>query len=404
MKLPPPDDNLTPAPDASFAPDRLRASMLDTLRASGALRDPAVERALLTVPRHLFLPGVPVEQAYADMAIPTHWEGDIAVSSASQPAMVAIMLEQLQLAPDMSVLEIGAGTGYNAALMAELVGPLGSITAVDIDPEIVVEARAHLNAAGYPQVRVVAADGAAGWPDAAPYDRIILTVGAADITPAWFEQLADGGILLIPLLLNGTEASVAFRKRDGLLVSESLAPCGFMRLRGTEATAGQWVALPDGRRLFAERAADIAAPVFSLLHTRPRRRLWTRAPTPSALQYLGLRGHAVLTIYTERQASQRRRLRGRGGIYIGAPDGPSLALFSDILPVLLAFGTPAAERTLEAELADWQPAACQPIEGWRVVARPRSTHETTPPPAGAVRVTRRHFIFDVWPGSVSPDP
>ncbi|HLJ81420.1 MAG TPA: methyltransferase domain-containing protein [Ktedonobacterales bacterium] len=398
MERPQTDDNTTPTTDEqTLAPDELRERLIGILKANDALHDPTVERALRTVPRHLFLPDVSLDQAYADAAIATHWEGAIAVSSASQPAIVAIMLEQLQLTPDMDVLEIGAGTGYNAALMAELVGPLGHVTTVDIDPEIVAEARAHLDAAGYSQVRAIAADGAFGWPEGAPYDRIILTVGAADIAPAWFEQLAEGGILLLPLLLGGAEASAAFRKRAGELVSESLAPCGFMRLRGAEAWPDQWVPLADGRRLFAEHASDLAVPIASLLRTRPRRRLWTHPPTPAVQQYLGLRGYTTFTIFTERKIPQRSRVRGRWGVYVGEPGGgPSLVLFANTLPMLLAFGTPAAERILEAELPGWQSASYQPIERRHVIARPRAIADATPPPAGASRVSRRHFTFDVW--------
>lgn len=397
MNLPPPDDNTEAVTDEQPTPDELRERLIGILKANDALHDVAVERALRTVPRHLFLPDVPLEQAYADIAVATHWEGTIAVSSASQPAIVAIMLEQLQLGEDMNVLEIGAGTGYNAALMAELVGPLGHVTTVDIDAEIVAEAREHLNAAGYPQVRAIAADGAAGWPEGAPYDRIILTVGVTDIAPAWFEQLAEGGMLVLPLLLGGSEASVAFRKRDGALVSESLAPCGFMRLRGSEAGPEQLIVLPDGRRLFAEHATTLAGPIASLLHTRPRRRIWTHPPTPAVQQYMGLRGYAMVSIFTERQMPQRSRLRQRWGIYVGPPDGPSLVLFSNTLPLLLAFGTPAAERVLDAEAPSWQSISYQPVERRHVVARPRGdTGDAALPPPGAFRVERRRFVFDVW--------
>jgi protein-L-isoaspartate(D-aspartate) O-methyltransferase len=394
------DDTAMPAADEREppTPDDLRERLIGILKANDALHDPAVERALRVVPRHLFLPGVPIDQAYADIAVATHWEGPIAVSSASQPAIVAIMLEQLRLTPDMHVLEIGAGTGYNAALMAELVGPLGSVTSVDIDPEIVAEASEHLNTAGYPQVRVIAADGAIGWPEGAPYDRIILTVGAADIVPAWFDQLAEGGVLLLPLVLGGSEASVAFRKWGGALASESLAPCGFMRLRGTEAGADQWVALADGRKLFAEHATELAEPIASLLRTRSRRRLWTHPLTPAMQQYLGLRGYAVFTIFTERKMAQRVRLRQRWGIYVGPPQGPSLVLFSNTLPMLLAFGTPAAERLLDAELPSWQSVGYSLVERRHIVARPRATAEGFLPLPGAVRVFRRHFVFDVWMG------
>src|SRR5262245_51256039 len=209
-------EETTPAPMEAAEAAALRGALVERLCAHGAVRSAAVERALRTVPRQLFLPGVALAQAYADVAIPTHWERGAAVSSASQPTMVAIMLEQLDLQQGMRALEIGAGTGYNAALLAELVGTEGSVTTVDIDPVIAEEARARLWSAGYERVRVLAEDGAEGAPDFAPYDRVILTVGAADISPAWVGQLVEGGLLVLPLRLGGAEASVALRKeQDG---------------------------------------------------------------------------------------------------------------------------------------------------------------------------------------------
>ena len=146
--------------ESNNTPEELRRLLVEKLLSGGVLRDAEVERALRIVPRHLFLPAIPVEDAYSDNAIPTHEEDGVPVSSASQPAIVAIMLQQLGIEPGMRVLEIGAGTGYNAALLAELTGPTGHVTTVDIDEEIAAEARAHLDAAGYSQVRVIAADGA----------------------------------------------------------------------------------------------------------------------------------------------------------------------------------------------------------------------------------------------------
>ncbi len=246
-------------------PDELRQILVEKLLSNGVLRDAAVERALRTVPRHLFLPAIPVEDAYSDNAIPTHEEDGVPVSSASQPAIVAIMLQQLGIEPGMRVLEIGAGTGYNAALLAELIGPTGHVTTVDIDEEIAAEARAHLDAAGYSRVRVIAADGAAGWLENAPYDRIELTVGATDITPAWYEQLVEGGLMTLPIWLGISDASVALRKHDGALTSESLAPCGFMRLRGSEKSDMQWIALGNGLSVGSEDAQRLAEPIKELL-------------------------------------------------------------------------------------------------------------------------------------------
>jgi protein-L-isoaspartate(D-aspartate) O-methyltransferase len=106
---------------------RLRAEMVAQLRQRGGVSDPRVAAALSEVPRHLFVPGVELRKAYGDQAIPTHYRDGVPTSSASQPAIVATMLEQLLPPPGGSVLEIGAGTGYNAALLSGLVGPSGQV-------------------------------------------------------------------------------------------------------------------------------------------------------------------------------------------------------------------------------------------------------------------------------------
>lgn len=213
----------------------LRETLIDELKAKGHLRSEPVEAAFRAVPRHLFVPGVSLAEAYADRSIPTKRLDDQVVSSSSQPAIMAIMLEQLGLEPGHKVLEIGAGTGYNAALVAHLVGEAGQVTTIDIDQDIVDSAREHLAVAGFDRVQVVRAEGGYGYAEAAPYDRIILTVGASDITPAWWEQLKPGGRLVLPLAIRGGQKSVAFERRADYLLSVSVKDCGFMPLRGVFA-------------------------------------------------------------------------------------------------------------------------------------------------------------------------
>ena len=157
----------------------MRARLVGRLVAGGRISTPAVEGAFRTVPRHVFLPGLPAERAYADEAVPIKWQDGVAISSVSQPSMMAIMLEQLDLRPAQRVLEIGAGSGYNAALIARIVGPSGLVVSIDIDQDLVDSAAAHLTAAGVDGVQLACADGAGGFPAAAPYDpRIVLTVGS----------------------------------------------------------------------------------------------------------------------------------------------------------------------------------------------------------------------------------
>jgi protein-L-isoaspartate(D-aspartate) O-methyltransferase len=213
--------------------EQLREALVRAMLRDGSLHPGRVERAFRRVPRHQFLPDVDLEQSYRDASIPTKLEGGEIVSSSSQPAIMAIMLEQLALRPGQRVLEIGAGTGYNAALLAEIVGPRGQVTAVDIDPDTVARARAALNAAGYSNVRVEPGDGLDGFAESAPYDRVIATVGLGDIPLAFWEQLKTGGRLVLPLTLRGAMKSVAFRKDfRGHLASTSVVPAMFMPFRG----------------------------------------------------------------------------------------------------------------------------------------------------------------------------
>lgn len=199
--------------------------------------DAAHEAAFRAVPRHLFLPDVPWEEVYSDSAIPTHYnlEGHV-ISSSSQPSMMLIMLRQLGLRPGHRVLEIGAGTGYNAAIMQHIVGTAGSVTTIEYDPDIAQQARDHLEAAGFPQVTVIAGDGALGYPPNAPYDRILCTAGVWDLPAAWHTQLRPDGVIVAPIALNGIQVSAAFHPTsDGSLYSADNRPCGFVLMRGESA-------------------------------------------------------------------------------------------------------------------------------------------------------------------------
>jgi protein-L-isoaspartate(D-aspartate) O-methyltransferase len=216
---------------------RRNEQLVAQLESAGTLREPTVAGAFRTVLRHWFLPGRPLDEVYEDSAIMTK-VGDrgLPLSSSSQPTIMAIMLQLLRPGPGNRVLEVGAGTGYNAALISHLVGPAGRVVTVDIDPDLAVQARANLARAGVSGVQVEAADGAAGWPPASPYDRVIVTASTDDLAPAWTEQLAAGGRLVLPLMLAGPgQLCAAFVRQDGDLAARELCLCGFMPMRGDMA-------------------------------------------------------------------------------------------------------------------------------------------------------------------------
>ena len=156
--------------------------MVDRAKANGTIRSAAVEAAFRTTPRHLFLPTTPLEKVYSGSVIVTRSDdAGQPVSSSSEVGIMAPMLEDLDVRPGHRVLEIGAGTGYNGALLDHLVGPEGEVVTVDVDAGIAAEARTHLADAGHGRVRVVVGDGYAGHEERAPYDRIIATASVPDL-------------------------------------------------------------------------------------------------------------------------------------------------------------------------------------------------------------------------------
>ncbi|MGH3776473.1 MAG: methyltransferase, FxLD system [Pseudonocardiaceae bacterium] len=264
---------------ATTDPAQLRTALADYIRRRGTFRTPQVEAAFRAVPRHLFLPGVDLETAYAPRVVVTkRAEDGTAISSASSPNLVATMLEQLDVQPGHRVLEIGAATGINAALLAELVGPTGEVVTIEIDDDLAGGARAGLTGAGYHQVAVICADGAHGHPALAPYDRIIVTAGAWGLACAWWQQLAVGGRLVVPLRLHGSglTRAIAFDlPQPGLMVSTSAQVCGFVPMRGAAAHAERSVRLAVDvvLHLDADDLGDEAA--LGQAFTYPAHQQWT---------------------------------------------------------------------------------------------------------------------------------
>ncbi len=218
--------------------EALREALVSHLQRAGVLHLPSVAAAMRTVPRHRFIPAAPLEYAYADRAIAIKMHGDEIVSSISQPGMIAQMLELLDPAAGSRVLEIGTGSGYNAALLAHIVGPHGRVTTIDLDGELVERARTLLREVGCANVEVIAADGAGDIVERARFDRIIVTARTQDIAQTWWDALEDGARLVVPLRLEGAgEYAVGFVRREHRLVSVGVHPCAFIALRG-EAQAG----------------------------------------------------------------------------------------------------------------------------------------------------------------------
>jgi protein-L-isoaspartate(D-aspartate) O-methyltransferase len=222
---------MTEAADSAYA-GQLRDKLAAGLVGDGTIESKEVETAFRRVPRHLFAPGVALEEAYAlDRLVVKRDEDGVTISSVTAPQIQALMLEQAGLGAGMRVLEVGSG-GYNAALMAELVGLDGEVTTVDIDPDVAGRARRCLAEAGYSRVNVELADGEQGCPAHAPFDRIVVTAGAWDIPPAWGDQLAEGGTITVPMRMRGLTRSLSFERAGDHLASRSARVCGFVAMQG----------------------------------------------------------------------------------------------------------------------------------------------------------------------------
>ncbi|MFF9483546.1 methyltransferase domain-containing protein [Streptomyces sp. NPDC014676] len=241
----------------------LRAALVREIGASGAFdADPVWREAFAAVPRHLFVPSYYVgvvggyerrwgenpdpgarerwlRGAYEDTPLAILLRDGEPLSSSSQPSLMALMLAGLELREGQSVLEIGTGSGYNAALLAHRLGDDGLVTTVDLDPDLTASARRHLDAAGH-HPAVVTGDGTRGVPARAPFDRIIATCALPSVPRAWLAQCRPGGRILAPF----ATGLVALTVRDAGHAEGSFlhTPAYFVPLRGASRS---WQEQPD---------------------------------------------------------------------------------------------------------------------------------------------------------------
>jgi len=208
-------------PGDSFAEAR-QAMVAQQLQARG-LTDPRVLAAMSKVPRHRFAPPELASLAYGDYPLPIGSGQTI-----SQPYIVGLMSEWAVLKPGDKILEVGTGSGYQAAVLAELTD---QVFTIEIRPDLAREAAARLKELGYAQVQVRTGDGYLGWPEQAPFDAILVTAAATGVPPALAEQLKEGGRLVIPLgPAGGAQTLVRLRYTQGKLVEEASLPVRFVPL------------------------------------------------------------------------------------------------------------------------------------------------------------------------------
>lgn len=191
------------------------------------IRDARVLDAMMTVPRHAFVPDAEQARAYDDMPLQIGYGQTI-----SQPYIVAFMTQALDVGPDMTVLEIGTGCGYQTAVLSRLVRQVYSL---EIVGSLAVRARATLARLGYTNVEVADGNGYLGWPEHAPFDRIIVTAAPTTVPPALVAQLTVGGIMAIPVeaLGGGDQVLRILRKNATGLETLSTLPVRFVPMTGT---------------------------------------------------------------------------------------------------------------------------------------------------------------------------
>ncbi len=218
--------------------------------------------------------------------------------------------------------ETAQADALREALIAELVGVTGEVTTVDIDPDVVDRARDCLAAARYDKVNVVVADAEGGVPDHAPYDRVIVTVGAWDIPPSWSDQLAEGGRIVVPLRMRGLTRSVAFERDGDHLVSRAYHLCGFVPMQGVGAHTERLVSLDgDEVRLQVDEALPVDADRLREALSAPRVKRWSGVEIGGAPTMVAGGSFAYRT--ARRIDSDRSRFEF--GVYAHDPDAEGLA-------------------------------------------------------------------------------
>lgn len=392
----------------------LREAMVGELRRERDICSARVAEALRTVPRHLFSPEHPLETVYdANRSLVTKRdEHGLAISSVSAPWLQAMMLEQAQLGVGMRVLEVGSG-GYNAALISELVGSEGSVTTVDIDPDVVDRAQRCLAAAGYDQVNVVLSDATGGVVEHAPYDRVIITAGAWDIPPAWQEQLVQGGRLVVPLRMRGLTRSIVFERQHGNLISRTYELCGFVPMQGAGEHRERLVAL-DGEAvsLRIDDRRQVDADILREALFQPRVQEWSTVTIGSGERFDGLHLWLAATLPVFGLLAAQQDAVDRGIVAhawpLGMPtvfDGESFAYLS-LRPV-----TPERRRfefgvyghgPRAKELANLMTRHIQSWDGSSLSARIEVYPAGTPDdqlPEGACVIDKKYTrVLISWPG------
>jgi protein-L-isoaspartate(D-aspartate) O-methyltransferase len=328
----------------------------------------ATQRAYLKTPRHRFVPRyrewgtkewhevtaenltehVPI--LYADRPLILHGdheEDENVPSTISQPSFVLRMLDLLQIRPDHRVFELGTGSGWNAALIGQLTGPGGQVESVEIIPQVARRASGTIRSLGISNVHVVEGDGAAGYPDAAPYDRAIFTAGTFDLPRYFYRQIREEGLLLVVIkTAGGGDNLFVLRKTGDHFESVESMVCGFVQLRGSYEFKDLEPAL-----------VETAVPEWNELKSRviSRRRFWWGSKGKAFFVWatLGIRSFLGIVEPTFRAFKTAKDDTKREHHYFGLWDGENHSLVIANDDLLVAYGSPRAEERLLERLRSW---------------------------------------------------
>lgn len=261
-------------------PAQLLDALVGDLVRIGAIKTPTIEAAFRAVPRHVFAPTAELDAAYANDSVPLKRNDDgQLISTLSQPEIMAGLLELLDVQPGHRILEIGLGGGHMAAILGKLTGPTGRVVSIDIDADLVDAATRSLNLIGADNVRPLHGDGGLGAPEYGPYDRVLATVGLADVPPALLDQVAEGGVIVVPLRIRGDYTRAIEFARDGTAWrSRGHILCGFVPMRGVESDDRQHVDPTGDGSVLLDIRTDHHLDVDSLagVFDQPGVERWTR--------------------------------------------------------------------------------------------------------------------------------
>lgn len=388
----------------------LRRAMVKDLEADGSISTVPVRRAFLGELRELYVPEVAardgiaaVYRREAALVVARDRKG-IPISSSSATSIMAPMLEALRVRPGMRVLEVGAGTGYNAALLGRLVGPAGEVISVDVDPVLVRRARKALAEADH-QVRVVRGDGRHGWKSGAPFDRIIVTVSTDTVPRAWFDQLVEDGVLVMPFRFSsgyGPQAVLALDRTPSGFKSSALIPGGFMAMRDPGVAQAMTDSTPsisaseasDGRQMtiaslrggpLSDLTDDVRRHLLAMTIGPPkqRRRLAsTPQPGESVLSQAGPALVMYLILHPEASIIEVL-LPGRYGVGIIGSDGRGLAAVTqspNTPPRLDIWGESDASQRLLELVGEWRHLGRPGLNGLSIEIDYASSSDTQDPP------------------------